>query len=110
VILTFTDFSLPGDNGTSLTLQRTFNVKQGGGWEIGVAGVPMRVLTPRPKLDSGNSGGNDNLDAPFPRLNYADVTCRGRNHPEGGEPSWETFARNKRYQANNLLERADPCR
>jgi len=38
------------------------------------------------------------------------LACCGRNHPEGGEPSPVTFVKNERYQANNLLERADPCR
>jgi hypothetical protein len=69
VILTFTDFSLPGDNGTSLTLQRTYNVKQGGGWEIGVAGVPMRVWNPTP----ANVGVDPEYpDLAYPRLSYAD--------------------------------------
>jgi len=52
VILTFTDLELPGNNGRTLTFQRTFNNIHGGStapsrWVFAISGLPMRVtITP----------------------------------------------------------------
>ena len=50
VILTFTDFSLPGHNGLDLVFQRTFN--SGSSWSFGLAGFPMKVAQPDGPPDS----------------------------------------------------------
>jgi len=43
VILTFTDFSFPGNGGLDLTWQRVHNSKLQGGWSFGLPGVPMSI-------------------------------------------------------------------
>lgn len=42
LVLTFTDLVLPGNNGSELRFQRTYNSKTGR-WTFGIAGVPTRV-------------------------------------------------------------------
>jgi len=44
LILTFSDWSLPGYNGIDLVFERTFN--SAGGWTFGLAGFPMKVVRP----------------------------------------------------------------
>ena len=48
LLLTFSDLVLPGNAGMDLHLQRTFNKQAGatGLWSFGLAGIPMKVLSP----------------------------------------------------------------
>lgn len=43
LILSFTDLVLPGNNGSELRFQRTYNSKDGR-WRFGLAGVPIEAL------------------------------------------------------------------
>ncbi|MGH7753698.1 MAG: hypothetical protein ACREN5_12855, partial [Gemmatimonadales bacterium] len=47
LILRFTDLVLPGNAGRSVRVERVFsNSPFGVGWQMGIAGVPMRVVEP----------------------------------------------------------------
>jgi YD repeat-containing protein len=62
LILTFTDFSLPGYGGLDLVFQRTFNSAQG--WWFGLVGFPMKVARPAGPLGSpGNPPDFENPDS-----------------------------------------------
>ena len=43
LVLTFTDFVLPGNNGLDIRFQRTLNSKRRAHWTFGLAGVPMFI-------------------------------------------------------------------
>jgi hypothetical protein len=42
VLVTFTDLSLPGNNGRALQFQRSFDIKSNV-WTFGLAGLPLSI-------------------------------------------------------------------
>ena len=52
LVLTFTDFILPGNAGFDLRLTRTYNSKNSS-WSIGIAGVPLSVAPLGTNAESG---------------------------------------------------------
>jgi YD repeat-containing protein len=68
VILTFTDWALPGYNGLDLVFQRTFN--SASRWTFGLAGFPMTVLNPDGPGDPADPNGTPVF-----------LTADGASHP-----------------------------